>query len=95
MSATTIAADVVAELNYLRPTAERPRTFTYAPTDGSPRSTSEAEPHRVEISDIRASGRRFSLDVDGFAVVSHPSRVFDSSTRKKSGPSIIRKRNAC
>jgi len=26
----------IAELNYIVPTTQRPRSFTYAPTDGSP-----------------------------------------------------------
>ncbi len=68
---------VLAELNYLTPTAGRPRTFTYEPTDGSPRSTIKAESHRIPIHDIREEHRSFSLDGEGFAVVQHQSAVSD------------------
>jgi hypothetical protein len=76
MSATIEStATVLAELNYLVPTRERPRTFTYEPTDGSPRSTIKPEPHRLPIRDIREEDRAFTLDDEGFAVVQHHSAV--------------------
>jgi hypothetical protein len=76
MSATIEStATVLAELNYLVPTGGRPRTFTYEPTDGSPRSTIEPEPHRLPIHDIRGEDRTFTLDGEGFAVVQHHSAV--------------------
>ncbi len=78
MSATIESTTkVLAELNYLMPTQERPRSFTYQPTDGSPRSTSQPEPHRLQVSDIRADDHVFSLDDDGFAVIHHWSSVID------------------
>jgi hypothetical protein len=77
MSATIESTAVVAELNYLASTGERPRTFTYEPTDGSPRSTIRTEAHRLPIHDIREEDRAFSLDREGFAVVHHQSAVSD------------------
>jgi hypothetical protein len=71
------AAAVVAELNYLVPTQERPRSFAFAPSDGSPRTTTATEPHRLPIHDIREQDQDFSLDGEGFAVVRQLSAVTD------------------
>jgi hypothetical protein len=68
---------VKAELNYLAPTAERPRTYTYEPPAGVPRSTAVNEPHTVQISDARPILARVSLDDQGFGLVRHPSAVRD------------------
>jgi hypothetical protein len=68
-------AAVLAELNYLVSTGERPRTFTYEPTDGSPRTSITPEPHRLPIQDIREEDRSFSLDGEGFTVIQHKSAV--------------------
>lgn len=77
------AATVLAQLNYLEPTGERPRTFTYEPTDGAPRTSITPESHRVAIHDIRQEDRSFSLDGEGFAVVPHKSAVsnFEDETQ--------------
>jgi len=78
MSATIEStAAVLAELNYLMPTQKRPRSFTYQPADGSPRTTIKPEPHKLPVSDIRADDHVFSLDEEGFAVVHHWSSVVD------------------
>ena len=68
---------VKAELNYLAPTAERPRTYTYDPPAGVPRSTAVNEPHAVVISDARPVLSRVSLDEEGFGLVRHRSAVRD------------------
>jgi hypothetical protein len=70
-------AAVLGVLNYLVPTEERPRTFTFEPTDGSPRTSITPEPHRLPIHDIREEDRSFSLDGEGFAVIQHKSAVRD------------------
>ena len=61
MSLQSATAEVLpwvkAELNYLAPTGERPRTYTYEPPAGVPRSTTVNEPHGVQIS-RRAPDRR-------------------------------------
>jgi hypothetical protein len=71
MSATS------AELNYLIPTDQRPRTYTYQPADGASRSTVASEPHRVAIHDLREENSGFSLDADGFGLVNHRTAVND------------------
>jgi hypothetical protein len=68
---------VKAELNYLAPTAQRPRTYTYDPPAGVARTTIVNEPHRVQISDARPILSEVSLDEEGFGLVRHQSAVGD------------------
>jgi len=68
---------VRAELNYLAPTAERPRTYTYLPPEGTPPSTVVPEPHTMVVSDLRPILAEVSLDRDGFDLVHHRSAVRD------------------
>jgi hypothetical protein len=68
---------VSAELNYLAPTRERPRTYTYDAPTGVPRTTAVNEPHTVQISDARPILSELSLDEEGFALVRHRSAVRD------------------
>jgi hypothetical protein len=63
---------VTAELNYLAPTAGKPRTYAFDPPPGEPRSTALPEPHHVPIFDGRSLARNISLDREGFALVRHP-----------------------
>jgi hypothetical protein len=71
------AASVRAELNYLAPAAERPRTYTYEPPPGVPRSTAVNEPHTVEIRDARPILAVVSLDEEGFGLVRRRTAVRD------------------
>ena len=66
---------VKAELNYLQPTAERPRTYTFEPPAGVPRTTVVNEPHRLAISDARPILDDVSLDEEGFGLVRQVSKV--------------------
>ena len=66
---------VTAELNYLAPTAGKPRTYAYDPPPGEPKSTNLPEPHDVPIFDGRPIAKSFSLDREGFALVKHPTIV--------------------
>jgi hypothetical protein len=68
---------VKAELNYLLPTTDRPRTYTYDPPAGVPRTTTVNEPHRVQIADARPILAEVSLDEEGFGLVRHRSAVRD------------------
>jgi hypothetical protein len=68
---------VEAELNYLAPAKERPRTYSYDPPPGVLRSTAVNEPRTVKISDARPLLARLSLDEQGFGLVRHPSAVRD------------------
>jgi hypothetical protein len=71
MSVTT------AEFSYIVKMHERPRSFTYEPPDGSPRSTAATEPHRMAVYHLRGEDHEFTLDGEGFAIVRHDSRVTD------------------
>jgi hypothetical protein len=73
----TRARDVEAELNYLAAGIERPRTYTFPPPEGTPRSTVATEPHAVLIRDLRASASPADLDREGFALIHHQSAVRD------------------
>jgi hypothetical protein len=68
---------VMAELNYLAPALDRPRTYTFEPPSGEPRSNIVPEPHSVPIHDLRPIGETVSLDREGFALVRQNSEVRD------------------
>jgi hypothetical protein len=70
-------AGVKAELNYLAPTSKRPRTYTYDPPAGTPRTTVVNEPHVLPISDVRSIVDDISLDAQGFDLVGHRTAVSD------------------
>src|SRR5215475_8655616 len=74
---------VLAELNYLAPTAGKPRTYAFDPPPGEPKSTSLPEPHQVPIFDGRSVADSFSLDREGFALVRHPTAVRDFHDEKE------------
>jgi hypothetical protein len=76
-AATDTLSWVKADLNYLAPTTERPRTYTYDPPAGVPRTTVQNEPHAVQISDARPIIPEASLDEEGFGLVRHHSAVRD------------------
>ncbi len=66
-----------ADLQFLGPQAEKPRTYTYDPPSGEQRSNARFAPHRVPIHDARRSAASFALDREGFAFVQHASAVRD------------------
>jgi hypothetical protein len=68
---------VAADLHYITPTGERPRTYTFEPPPGVPRSTAVYAPHRMEIRNFRPFAGDVSLDVEGFALVHHRSAMKD------------------
>ena len=68
---------VTADLNYLTPTAGRPRNYTFEPPAGEPRSNIVPEPHSLAIHDIRPISETVSLDLEGFALVRQKSSVKD------------------
>lgn len=68
---------VEAVLNYLAPTAERPRSYAYDPPPGVARTTVVSAPIRVPIRDGRPIATQLTLDRHGFALVTHRSAVRD------------------
>jgi len=68
---------IVADLNYLAPTADRPRNYTFEPPPGVPRYNGRHETRSVAIRDARPVADIVSLDANGFAIVRHKSAVRD------------------
>lgn len=68
---------VLAPLNYLAPMADRPRTYTYDPPPGTPRSNFGYDTRILPIASIRPAAASFSLDAEGFALLRQPSAVRD------------------
>jgi hypothetical protein len=68
---------VAAVLNYLASADERPRTYTYDPPPGEPRTTVVSEPHTLPIRDLRPIATSVSLDREGFGLVHHDTAVKD------------------
>ncbi len=68
---------VTADLNYLAPPLDRPRTYTFEPPSGEPKSNIVPEPHSVPIHDVRPIGDMVSLHREGFALVRQNSSVKD------------------
>lgn len=66
---------VTAELDYLAPTAGKPRTYAFDPPPGEPKTTALPESHQVLVFDARLIAGGISLDREGFALVRHPTIV--------------------
>ncbi len=66
---------VQASLNYLAPSAEKPVTYTFTPTEGAPQSSRRSDPRVVNIRNARPFAEDLSLDIQGFAFVAHRSAV--------------------
>jgi hypothetical protein len=74
---TATLPHIEATLNYLAPTTERPRNFTFDPPPGVPRSNAAHEARTVPIHDARPLASDISLDREGFAVLRQSSAVQD------------------
>jgi hypothetical protein len=68
---------VQGELTYLAPMAERPRTYTYDPGPGIPRSNLQFDTHKLPIHDMRPVAQAVSLEREGFALIEHHSAARD------------------
>ena len=68
---------VEAELNYMKPMAERPRYLAYDPESGEERSNMTYDPHRVSIYDMRPIQHELELDREGFGLVEARTAVKD------------------
>jgi hypothetical protein len=68
---------VTADLNYLALAKDRPRTYTFEPPSGEPRSNIVPEPHALRIYDARPISESISLDREGFALIRQHSAVMD------------------
>src|SRR5207247_6786150 len=68
---------VDGELNYLKLNGAKPRTYTYDPPDGGPRSNLVADPHKIPIRDARGIASNVSIDEEGFGLIHRRSAVTD------------------
>ena len=68
------STDVHGVLNFTRNTGVRPVSYTYDPPPGVPRFSGEVDARTVTIHDARRAGR-FTLDVNGFELISHRSTL--------------------
>jgi hypothetical protein len=69
------AAAIEAPLYFLRPMAERPRSYQFDPPPGVPVRTGQYDPHLVMIADARPIASTLSLDVEGFALLRGPGAL--------------------
>lgn len=70
-------AGVVAGLNYLVPTAERPVSYAFEPPPGVPWESCAYELRPMPIADGRRAGTRPGIDREGFELWDAPSAVTD------------------
>src|SRR4051794_32521951 len=68
---------VKGELNYLKPGGAKPRTYTYDPPDGNPRTNQIPDLRTLPIRDARGLASEVSVDEEGFGLVQHRSAVTD------------------
>jgi hypothetical protein len=68
---------VTADFNYLTPSPDRPRIYTFEPPSGEPKSNIVPEPHSLPVNNIRPISGAVSLDLEGFALVRQKSVVKD------------------
>jgi hypothetical protein len=66
-----------ADLNYMVPMSERPRTYTFDPPPGVPAFNAAYAAHRVAVRDIRALDEAPTLDREGFAFLVRPTALQD------------------
>src|SRR5271170_4651518 len=68
-SSSTVADHVVAILNYLDRTIEKPFNYMYKVPDGMPQTSRKFDPHTMPIYNGRPLAGRLSLDREGFLIV--------------------------
>src|SRR3954451_3539196 len=68
---------VAARLQYLEPTAEKPRSLEYLAPPGVPQTTAVYRESEVEIRDVRPLAATFSLEQEGFQLLTAPARLED------------------
>lgn len=68
---------VVAPLNFLSPTSEKPVAYNYEPPPGVPARSGRYEEHPVPVRNARAIADQLSLDRQGFVLLRHPTEVTD------------------
>jgi hypothetical protein len=75
----TTGGHVEADLNYLASNGRRPVSYAYPPAPGVAQYSGEVATRRVRIVNARTEASRPTLDVNGFELVEHESRLEDFS----------------
>jgi hypothetical protein len=73
---------IEAALSYIEPMSDKPRSLEYEPPPGVARTTAVYRDHTVTIRDVRPVARAFSLDREGFQLVTAASSVGDLYDRE-------------
>ena len=68
---------VSANLNYLVPMADKPRSLEYEPPPGVSNTTAVYREHTVDIRDVRPVAAALSLEHEGFQLLDAPTSVTD------------------
>lgn len=68
---------VTANLNYLVPMADKPRSLEYEPPAGVSKTTAVYREHTVDIRDVRPVAAALSLEHEGFQLLDAPTSVTD------------------
>jgi hypothetical protein len=68
---------VLADLNYIAESSDKPVYYAYEPPAGTPRSTGKFVAHTVPIGDARQVANVLSLDIQGFRLINHETAVED------------------
>jgi hypothetical protein len=74
--ALRVQPSIVAGLNYLKPTTERPHSYAYEPPPGVPWESCEYELRQMPIVDARGSAD-LGVDIEGFELRDAPTAVKD------------------
>jgi hypothetical protein len=77
LTSTAQSTEVVAPINFIVPTGEKPFSYTYEPPPGKPWRNTAYEPHPVAVHDARLLADKPTLETAGFTLVEAPSAVRD------------------
>lgn len=66
---------IAAGLSYLKPTTERPHSYTYEPPPGAAWESGEYALHQMPIADARHAPVQPDLECEGFALMNAPTAV--------------------
>ena len=77
LTTTIQSTEIVAPINYIVPTVEKPFSYTYEPPPGQPWRNTAYEPQPMPVRDARALAEEPGLETAGFTLVDAPSAVKD------------------
>ena len=77
LTSSVQSTEVVAPINFIVPTGEKPFSYTYEPPPGKPWRNAAYEPRPVAVHDARLLAEKPTLETAGFTLVEAPSAVRD------------------